>query len=115
MPNPSRRLWQRALALLTILSLISACAEDLTAPTPVPKRTQQRWRARLRSWAITLVQLFATSFAEPLVRLALTVGHDGSREDLVHAYVAQGAERASNPLAALAGHIHRLMPGLRLM
>jgi hypothetical protein len=31
----------------------------------------------LRAWASTLVQLLATSFTAPLVRIALTVGHDG--------------------------------------
>ncbi|HEY1014813.1 MAG TPA: clostripain-related cysteine peptidase [Herpetosiphonaceae bacterium] len=39
MPNPPRRLWQRALALITIFTLLAACADDSAAPTPVPKRT----------------------------------------------------------------------------
>lgn len=39
MLNSSRRLWQRLLALTTILALITACADDLPEPTSVPKRT----------------------------------------------------------------------------
>lgn len=97
---------------------VQATTQAAPAPPiqpPVPERTLQRWRARLRAWASTLVQLLATSFTAPLVRIALTVGHDGSRGELVHAYVAEVAEGAGNPLAAVAAHIHRLMPGLRLM
>jgi len=107
----ARHLWR---SWDTVNATTVAAPAPPTQP-PVPERTLQRWRARLRAWAITLVQLFATSFAELLVRIAFTVGHEGSREDLVHAYVAHGAERAGNPLAALAAPIHRLMPGLRLM
>lgn len=107
----ARHLWR---SWDTVNATTVAAPAPPTQP-PVPERTLQRWRARLRAWAITLVQLFTTSWADGLVRMALTVGHEGTREDLVHAYVAHEAARAGNPLAALAAHIHRLMPGLRLM
>ena len=95
-------------------------ATTLAAPAPptqppVPERTLQRWRARRRAWAITLVQLFATSWAALFVRIAITVGHEGSREELVRAYAAEAGEESGSPLAAVAGHVHRLMPGVRLM
>lgn len=95
-------------------------ATTLAAPAPptqpaVPERTLQRWRARLRAWASTLVQLFTTSWAARLVHIALAVGHDGTREDFVRVYAAEVTEAAGNPLSAVAEHVHRLLPGLRLM
>jgi hypothetical protein len=107
----ARHLWR---SWDTVKAVTVAAPAPPTQPA-VPERTLQRWRARLSAWASTLVQLFATSWAVRLVRLALAVGHDGSREELVHAYAAEMDEGADNPLAAVAGHVQRLMPGLRLM
>jgi hypothetical protein len=95
-------------------------ANTLSAPAPktqpqVPKRTQQRWRERWRASAIALVHLFASSFAASLLRVAAAVGHDGTRGEFVRQYAAIAGETAGNPLAAVAGLVHRLMPGLRLM
>jgi hypothetical protein len=85
-----------------------------TAP-PVPKRTQQRWRERWKASALALLQLFAASWAAQLVGVAAAVGHDGTREELVRAYAPVAAKAEGNPLAVVAGLVHRLMPGLRLM
>jgi hypothetical protein len=82
---------------------------------PVPERTQRRWRARWRASAVALLHLFAASWAAPLVHTATTVGHDGTRGELVRTYAAVTGQAAGNPLAAVAGLVHRLMPGLRLM
>jgi hypothetical protein len=95
-------------------------ANTLSAPAPktlpqVPKRTQRRWRMRWRASAVVLLQLFAASWAAPLVRVATAVGHDGTRGELVRSYAAIAGEAADNPLTAVAGLVHRLMPGLRLM
>jgi Domain of unknown function (DUF6431) len=95
-------------------------ATTLSAPTPptqppVPERTLQRWRVRLQACASTLVQLFATSSATWLVRVATSVGHEGTREEFVRGYAAEAREGVGNPLAVVAGLVHRLMPGIRLM
>ena len=82
---------------------------------PVPERTQRRWRARWRASAVALLHLFAASWAAPLVHTATTVGHDGTRGELVRTYAAVAGQAAGNPLAAVAGLVHRLMPGVRLM
>ena len=95
-------------------------AHTLSAPAPrtqppVPERTQRRWHERWRASAIALLHLFAASWAAPLVHLATTVGHDGTRGEFVRCYAAVPGQTAGNPLAAVAGLVHRLMPGLRLM
>jgi len=95
-------------------------ANTLSAPAPmtqppVPKRTQRRWRTRWSASAVVLLQLFAASLAAPLVRVVAAVGHDGARGELVRSYAAIAGEATDNPLAAVAGLVHRLMPGLRLM
>jgi Domain of unknown function (DUF6431) len=95
-------------------------ANTLSAPAPptqprVPERTLQRWRERLMASAMVLVQLFAASLDALLVGIACGVGHDGTREELVRAYAADAAEGLGNPLALVAGLVHRLMPGVRLM
>jgi hypothetical protein len=95
-------------------------ANTLSAPAPqtlppVPERTQRRWLTRWRASAVVLLHLFAASWAAPLVHIAAAVGHDGTRGELVRTYAAVAAEATDNPLAAVAGLVHRLIPGLRLM
>jgi len=107
----ARHLWR---SWDTVEAATLATPAPPTQP-PVPERTRQRWRARLGAWAITLTQLFTTSWAARLVRIAITVGLDGTRGELVRAYAAEVPEAADHPLAALAALVHRLMPGVRLM
>jgi len=73
----------------------------------VPSRTRRRWYARLKTSARMLVSGLAASGRQALEKIAAIVGLEGTREDLV---VHWGGD-----LAALAGLLHRLMPGVRLM
>jgi hypothetical protein len=82
----------------------------------VPARTLLRWWARLMASAMALVQLFGASWDALLIEVAGVIGRGGTREALVYAYAAKtGAEALGNPLARVAGLVHRLMPGVRLM
>jgi len=107
----ARHLWR---SWDTVKAFTLSASPPPTQP-PVPARSQQRWRERWRASAIALLQLFSASWAAPLVRVAAAVGHEGTREDLVRAYTAERREELGDPLAAVAGLAHRLMPGLRLM
>ena len=73
---------------------------------PVPRRTVQRWRARLAQSARLPVQVLVV--AGGLLRdLAERVGLEPTRKELL---VASGGS-----LAALSVLLHRLAPGVRLM
>lgn len=78
----------------------------------VPKRTERRWRARLRQTARLPAQVLATSGSSLLCGLAQRVGLDGDRQALVAAYKAR---LGGSPLASLASLLHRLSPGVRLV
>jgi len=71
------------------------------------KRTRQRWRRRLVSSALVLVQLLATSAVAPLQAAAQAAGFDATRRDVV--------DVLGRPFAEVAALMHRLMPGIRLM
>ncbi len=85
--------------------------EALDKPRPrsapaVPRRTVQRWRARLAQSARLPVQVLVV--AGGLVRdLAERVGLEPTRKELLAA--------SGGSLAALAVLLHRLAPGVRLM
>jgi len=82
---------------------------------PVPPRTVQRWHARLTSAARRLIQLLATMGSAALDDLAAGLGLDATRADLVAGYAVRFAIPPGRHLAAVAGHVHRIEPGLRLM
>jgi hypothetical protein len=111
-----RHLWRR---WAVIEAAVPAGPTPVATPPPpcppVPARTRGRWRARLASAARLLVQVLATAGGAVLEALAAGVGLDAARADLVAAYAAALALPPGRPLAALAGHVHRLDPGLRLM
>ena len=73
----------------------------------VPKRTVERWKGRLHSAAGLVVQALCRSSDAALQKLARRVGPLGSRFELVNAYGAV--------LAAFAGLVHRITPGVRVM
>ena len=78
----------------------------------VPERTQRRWRARLAQTARGLGQALATTGSGALREVAQEVGLDASRRALATGY----AERfRASLLAPLAGLLHRLCPGVRLV
>jgi hypothetical protein len=73
----------------------------------VPSRTRRRWHARLKASARVLVSGLAASGKQAFEEVASMVGLEGTREALV--------ARWGDDFASLAGLIHRLMPGVRLM
>lgn len=98
------------------------CLVPTTAPTaaqarppPVPKRTRQRWRSRLRSSALVLVVLMAMSGGAELVKIAMQVGHLGTRAALVEEFRCVVHPRVGERLAAVGAIAHRLERGIRLM
>jgi hypothetical protein len=91
-------------------------ASEPALPSPVPVRTRQRWAARLASAARVLVVALAAAGELLLETIASAVGLEGTRGTLVAEYVERvGGVRRGERLAALAEHVHRLCPGLRLM
>lgn len=80
----------------------------------VSRRTARRWASRLGSQARLLVQLLAT-LGDVLEAVAVALGLDATRAQFVAAYAAAFVIPPGRRLAALAGHLHRLEPGLRLM
>jgi hypothetical protein len=91
-------------------------ALEADAPSSVPARTRRRWRARLDSSARLLVALLSTATDGVWARLAIAVGLDARRIDLVRSYAARSAAASwAATLAALAAALHRLSPGIRLV
>jgi len=89
-------------------------------PSPIPRRTRQRWRARLTGAARVLVGVLSTaSDTGTWVALASAVGLDARRIDVLRGYAAQsglsGAVIAESCFVELAVAVHRLCPGVRLM
>ncbi len=81
----------------------------------IPERTVRRWRERAASAARMLVQVFATSGSVLLEAIAKAVGLDATRSELVAAYVAAVSPAPTSPFATVAGLVHRLEPGVRLV
>ncbi len=105
----ARHLWRRwnVVEAQTVLELPRSWPK-------VPGRTRRRWLLRLRSSADVLVQLFASSASQGLESVASSSGLKSTRATFAKTYSAA----VSGDLAAfadLAAHIHRLLPGFRLM
>jgi hypothetical protein len=86
-----------------------------TVAPVVPARTVRRWRERLASAAKQLVVLLATSGGALLEALAQTVGLEATRRTLVDVHAEMTHLQQGRRLAGLAGLIHRLERGIRLM
>jgi hypothetical protein len=81
----------------------------------VPKQTLRRWAGRLASSAAVLVTVLAQAATSGAARLVRRVRHDDRRLDLVSAYAALFDVQPGHRLCALAGLVHRMAPGVRLM
>jgi len=81
----------------------------------LPRRTVQRWRSRLASAARQLVVLLATTGGVLLEGIAKTVGLEATRSALVDAHAGAAASPLGLRLAAVAGLVHRIERGIRLM
>jgi hypothetical protein len=80
-----------------------------------PKQTLRRWAGRLASSAAALVTVLAQAAAYPVARLVRKVRHNERRFDLVTAYTVLFETQPGHGLSALAGLVHRMAPGVRLM
>jgi len=90
-------------------------AVEAAGRSEVAGRTRRRWKARLASSARQLVVLLTTTVDEIWSALVAAVGLDASRWDLVGGYGARMQPDPGLCMAELAGLIHRLSPGVRLM
>ena len=77
--------------------------------SPVPARTRQRWRNRLREYAAVLVSVLGDSGQRPLVERATDLGSGALRHEVIETFggLAQ--------LPVLAELVHRLVRGVRVM
>ena len=109
----ARHLWH---AWKTVERVVrpSAALPKATAPL-VPPETERRWRARRDSTARVLCARLAASGGATLTRVAMDVGLDATRGALVDAFHAVVGGAAGERLSPLAGVIHRLERGIRLM
>lgn len=116
----ARRLWYSWIAV-EVATLVEQAPGPTTDPAPLPAvpsaLTIGRWLRRLAMSARVLVQVFAT-LATPLLTSMITAledGIDATRSALAAAYALTMELPAGRRLAALAGHVHRVSAGLRLM
>src|SRR5579859_401951 len=109
----ARHLWH---AWKTVERVVrpSAALPKATA-RPVPAQTARRWRARLDSTARVLCTLLAASGGAALTEVAMIVSLDATRGALVDAFQQVVGGAAGEQLSRLAGLIHRLERGIRLM
>ena len=81
-----------------------------------PRTTMGRWLSRLSSSAARLIQALRAVGSHLLGRSLSTLLADvRTRRELVEAVVASRSVSAAHPVADLAGWIHRLEAGIRLM
>ncbi len=92
-------------------------APPLPPPSPPSPRTRRRWLGRLSSSARVIVQVLAALAQHALgpVLDAVVHGLGASRVEVVTAYATALGVPNGAQLSTLAGHLHRLMAGIRLM
>ena len=105
----ARCLWRTWAVVAAVLCF----AQRSAAEPEVPRRTRQRWRARLAQTARVPMQLLASAGDATLRDVAQRVGLEGCRQTLAKSYAIAFASAV--PLASLAVLLHRLSPGIRLM
>ncbi len=117
----ARHLWYswRAVEMAILVEETVPVPARPAPPTPAGPcpSTITRWRDRLAASARLLVQVFAT-LTTPLFTgmiASLVDRIDATRGALVAAYATAMKTPAGRWLATLAGHVHRVSPGLRLM
>ena len=88
-------------------------AEGVRSRVDVPKRTRERWAYRLRCAALAVVHALAGSLA---IDERLTADLAGmARAEVVEALTHADLLARPHRLGMLAGWLHRLVPGVRLM
>ena len=83
--------------------------------SPVPERTRRRWQTRLAAAGRLLVATLTTAARQVWDALATAAGLGCTRLELVREYRVALLPASGECLAELAGLIHRLAPGVRLM
>ena len=111
----ARRLHRRWAVVQAVVTSCGAVAATGAEPqVSVPARTADRWAGRLCATAILLTQLLAAA-GHQVVEVLGTTGTACSRAELVDALAAAGLVEPARKLEQLAGWVHRLAPGVRLM
>lgn len=87
-------------------------AERLRAPR-VPERTVRRWWSRFCLLATFVVQVLAVSDA--LDQVGGAIDREITRGELIAAHARAAGVQAGLRIASMAGLLHRLAPGVRLM
>lgn len=103
----ARRLWRS-------WRVVEAAVEPPNR-SPVPERTRRRWQARLAAAGRLLVATLMAAARQVWDALATAAGLACTRLELVRQYRAALSPASGECLAKLAGLIHRLVPGVRLM
>ena len=109
----ARQLWRTWRTVGRVVEPVETPA-PASAPT-VPARTQRRWRARFASGARQLVVLLATCGGVVLTAIAVSIGLDATRAELVAAHARAASVAPEARLSTLAAIVHRLERGLRLV
>lgn len=104
----ARHLWRR-------WTVVDQALGQRPEHSEVPPRTRRRWRARLDSAARVLVAALTTAIDSAECSVAIAVGLDATRRDLLDHYRALAPPVPGASIAMLAAAVHRLSPGLRLM
>lgn len=93
---------------------VAAAVDAAGRSEPVPSRTRRRFRARLARPARHLIVILTTA-SRAISALATALGLDALRIDVLESYRREIEPDQDRSLADLAGLIHRLSPGVRLM
>lgn len=110
-----RRFWPAICGAAGRWSSRRRWAPPIPSAPATPKQTLRRWAGRLASSAVVLVAVLAQAATSPVARLVRKVRHNERRLDLVSAYAALFEVQPGRRLCALAGLLHRMAPGVRLM
>jgi DNA-directed RNA polymerase subunit RPC12/RpoP len=110
----ARHLWRAWTTVERVAGLDERAGAAAAAPA-IPLRTRRRWRARLAATARVLVVLFAVSGGAVLEGLAMRLGVDATRRELVIAHAEVAGLPPGERLSTLAALVHRLERGIRLM
>lgn len=109
----ARHLWH---AWKTVERVVRPRGGDARATAPaVPEATRRRWQSRLLTSARAACALLAVSGGVTLVEVAMKVGLDGVRGDLLDTFNTIACPAAGERLSHLAALLHRLERGIRLM
>ena len=103
------RTWAVVQATMAGSGVVEGEGADLRVS--VPKSTVARWRGRLLLPALVLVQVLLGAGVEVGSAASLT----STRAELIDSLAGEGLVDGERKLEQVAGWVHRVMPGVRLM